>query len=188
MPFRCLSILVCSGLALAAAAPSFPILSYSTYLRDNFTPAAIATDSSGNIYLTGSVIVDPATSQTTALVLKLNPQASQYLYVRYLGGSLRDTASALAVDASGNAYIAGVTISPDFPVTGGGSLATPPTTGTERSFVTKLDPNGQIVFSQLLGGSTNSFAQAVAVTAAGQVVVSGLSVASGFPSTPGAYG
>ena len=71
--------------------------------------------------------------------MKLNPQASQYLYVRYLSGSVNDSASAIAVDSAGNAYVAGVTTSPDFPVTGG-NLATAPSTGTERSFAAKLDP------------------------------------------------
>ena len=95
-------------------------------MRDSFTPNAIATDSSGNIYLAGNAIVDPSTSQTTVLVVKLNPQTS------------------------------------------GGNLGTAPTTGTERSFVAKLDPAGQLVFSDFLGGSTNSYPQAVAVNAGGR--------------------
>jgi hypothetical protein len=44
-----------------------------------------------------------------------------------------------------------------------------------------------VVFSDLLGGSAFSAAQAVAGTAAGQVILSGLSRTSGFPTTPGAY-
>ena len=187
MFIRLVPLFFYSGLALAATAPTFPALMYSTYLRDSFTPHAIATDSSGNIYLAGNAIVDPATSQTTVLVVKLNPNTSEYLYVRYLGGSVNDNANALVVDSAGNAYVAGVTTSPDFPVTGGGNLATAPSIGTERSFVTKLNAAGQLVFSDLLGGSANSYAQAVAVNASGQVLVSGTSVASGFPSTPGVY-
>src|SRR5580693_9175535 len=88
-----------SGPAFAAPASSFPVLTYSTYLRDSFTPKAIATDSSGNIYMAGNAIVDPGTLQSTVLVVKLNPQASQYLYVRYVGGSVNDSANAIAVDA-----------------------------------------------------------------------------------------
>ena len=180
---RLFSILVCSGVTLATAAPA---LTYSTYLRDAFKPTAIASDPSGDIYLTGNVIADPSLSNTTVLVVKLNPQATQYLYVRYLGGSVSDTATAIAVDNAGNAYIAGTTTSPDFPVTTS-NLATPPTMNSERSFITKLSPTGETMFSTLLGGSTNSIAQAVAVNASGQALVSGLSVGSGFPSTPGVY-
>ncbi len=178
----------CLGLAFAAAAPSFPVLTYANELRDNFAPTAIATDKSGNVYLAGNAIVDPITLQSAILVLKLNPQATQYMYSRYIGGSAMDTASAIAVDNAGNAYVAGVTTSPDFPVTPGGNLATPPVPGsTERSFVFKLDPNGQLVFSDILGASANSFALAVAVNATSQVLVSGTSVSPGFPSTPGVY-
>ena len=177
-----------AGLALSASAAAFPALTYSTYLRDSFTPKAIATDSSGNVYMTGYAIVDPASLQTAVLVVKLNQQATEYLYVRYLSGSVDDYANAIAVDGAGNAYIAGSTASPDFPVTTGGSLGTAPTgTAGQRSFVTKLDPTGNVVFSDLLGGSTWSAAQAVAVNASGQILVSGNSVKSGFPSTAGAY-
>ena len=49
-----LPLLFFSGLAFAA--PTYPVIAYSTYLRDSFTPKAIATDSSGNIYLTGNAI------------------------------------------------------------------------------------------------------------------------------------
>jgi uncharacterized protein (TIGR03437 family) len=179
-----------TGPAFAAPAATFPVLTYSTYLRDSFTPKAIATDSSGNIYLAGNAIVDPGTLQSTVLVVKLNPQASQYVYVRYLGGSVNDSASAIAVDAAGNAYVAGSTTSPDFPVTSG-SMGTAPTSASDqRSFVAKLDAGGNFVFSDLLGGSAISSAQAVAVNAAGQVVVTGMvSYLTGppFPSTAGAY-
>ena len=183
MVVRTLSFYLYAGLAFAATAPSFPVLTYSTYLRDNFTPTAIATDPSGNIYMTGLAMVDQS---TTVLVVKLNPQASQYLYLRYVGGSVNDYGNAIAVDSAGNVYVAGYTNSPDFPNTSGNPPA--PTTGViERSFVFKLNPNGELAFSDLLGPSTYSFAQAVAVNAAGQVLVSGTSNTSGFPSTPGAY-
>jgi hypothetical protein len=187
MLLRSLLLFLCSGLAFAASAPTVPALIYSTYLRDSFTPTAIATDSSGNIYMAGTAVVDPSTMQTTVLVVKLNPQASQYLYVRYVDGSINDYGNALAVDSAGDAYVAGYTNSPDFPDTTGTPAPVPAGTTIERSFVFKLDPNGQLLFSTLLGGSANSLAQAVAVNAAGQVLVSGTSESSGFPSTPGVY-
>jgi len=194
--FLC-SGLLCSSVTFAASAPTFPALTYSTYLRDSFTPKAIAIDVAGNIYLAGSAIVDAGTSQTAALVVKLNPQASQYLYIHYIGGSRYDQANAIAVDAAGNAYVAGSTNSPDFPVTPGGNLGTPPAAPqfSARSFVAKLDPNGEVVFSELLGGSATSSGEAVAITPAGQILVSGAidsTTVTGanpppFPGTTGAY-
>jgi uncharacterized protein (TIGR03437 family) len=186
MLIRALSLLLFSGLAFAA--PTFPVLKYSTYLRDSFTPTAITVDSSGSVYVAGNAIIDPATSQTAVLVAKMDPQASQYLYVRYLNGSVGDYANAIAVDAAGNAYIAGSTASPDFPVTSGGNLGTAPTGQADRrSFVAKLNANGEVVFCDLLGGSTMSAALAVAVNGTGQVIVTGMSVSAGFPTTSGAY-
>jgi hypothetical protein len=157
-----------TGLTFAA-----PALTFSTYLRSGFTPKAMATDSAGNVYLAGN-------SQNMALLVKLNPAATQYLYVRYLGGSVGDYANALAVDASGNAYVAGYTNSPDFPATSGAF------SGGPQSFVAKFDPSGELVFADLLGWSAASQAQAVTVNASGQVIVSG-TTGAGFPSTAGAF-
>jgi uncharacterized protein (TIGR03437 family) len=187
--FLCLlPALAATTAATTPPVPSYPELTYSTYLRDSFTPNAIAMDAAGNIYLAGSAAVDPSTMQITALIVKLNPQATQYLYVRYFGGSVHDSAAAIAVDSAGNAYIAGTTSSPDFPVTPGGNLGTAAAGATnQRSFVAKFDPNGNLIFSDLLGGATASGASALAVNASGEILVSGVAQASGFPTTAGAY-
>ncbi|HWF10144.1 MAG TPA: SBBP repeat-containing protein [Bryobacteraceae bacterium] len=146
--------------------------------------------------MAGTAVVDAATAQSTALVVKLNPQASQYLYVRYLGGTVNDSANAIAVDDASNVYVAGSTRSPDFPITRGGNLGTPPTgvpslgVPDQRSFVVKLDANGAVVFSDLIGGSAVSSAQAIAVNGSGQILITGsISAASAlpFPVTAGAY-
>ena len=151
----------------------------STYLRDGFTPNAIAADGAGNVYVAG-------TSQRTVLVVKLDAQASRYLFTRYIGGSVKEAANAITVDAAGNVYVAGWTESPDFPVTNG-TAATAAGPGDPRSFVLKLDAKGLLVFSTLLGGSAASNAQAIAVAPSGRVIVSGTVVRGLFPSTPGAY-
>src|SRR5580704_16087740 len=114
-----LARLVCTLILFSAAAWSASRLSYSTYLRDGFTPSAIATDPAGNVYLAGSTIVDPITSQTAAIFVKLDPTGSRYLLVRTFGGSGFDIAMAVAVDSAGDAYVTGNTSSPDFPVTPG---------------------------------------------------------------------
>jgi Beta-propeller repeat len=125
-----LALPFCAGFSALAATPAAPALVYSTYLRDSFTPTAIATDAAGNIYLAGSALVDPGNYLTTGLVVKLNPQGTQYLYVRYWGGSVRDAVNAMAVDSAGDVYIVGDTLSPDFPVTEVRTSARPPATAT----------------------------------------------------------
>jgi len=67
-----------------------------------FTPNAIATDPSGNIYVAGSILVDPAAFQITVLVIKLNPKHAIPL-CEVLGGSVNDYANAITVDGAGNA-------------------------------------------------------------------------------------
>ena len=163
-----------------------PGLTYSAYLRSSFAPAAVTTDSSGNVYLAGSTIVDTATRQTAAMVVKLNPKGTEYLYVRTFGGSLSDIASAIAVDSAGDAYITGTATSSDFPVTGRQFASAPSSAATSRTFLIKLDPQGNVLFSELLGASSYNFGQAVALTSQGDILVSGMA-APGFPATSGAY-
>jgi uncharacterized protein (TIGR03437 family) len=177
--------LVYALLLFAPAAWAASGLTYSTYLRDGFTPSAIATDSAGNVYLAGSTIVDAATSQTAAMVVKLDPTGGQYLYVRTFGGSGFDTALGIAVDSAGDAYVAGNTSSPDFPITPGSQTGTLPANQT-RAFLVKLDPQGELLFSDVLG-NVSTTGLAVALAADGGILVSGISNSSGLAASGGAY-
>ena len=161
-------------------------LAVSTYLKDGFTPAAIASDPAGNIYLAGSAVIDPLSQSFGAVVAKLDPKAHQYLYLTYFDSAANDQLSALAVDNAGNSYIGGWTGNPDFP--NGGSLGTAPASITDkRAFVAKLSPAGAVVFSVLVGGSTTAQVSGIALTPQGQILISGVAGASGFPHTAGAY-
>jgi uncharacterized protein (TIGR03437 family) len=106
-----------------------------------------------------------------------------------LGGSGQDYAAAVASDAQGNTYIAGLTYSPDFPVTSGafqtrlagnGSLANPDAIASD-AFVAKLAPDGTVLWSTFLGGSADDYATGVGVDAAGNVLVTGWTRSSDFP-------
>jgi hypothetical protein len=161
-------------------------LAVSTYLKDGFSPSAIASDAAGNVYLAGSAVIDPVSQTMGAVVAKLDPKASQYLYLTYFDNAANDQLSSITVDAAGNVYVVGWTSNPNFPNTG--TLGTAPTSITDtRAFVAKLSPNGAVVFSELIGGSTAAQASGVAVTPQGQILASGLASTSGFPVTAGAY-
>jgi uncharacterized protein (TIGR03437 family) len=161
-------------------------LTSSTYLRASFTPAAIATDSTGNIYVAGDILLDPLTNQQAVLVLKLNPQGTQYLYETYISGSVDEDTGGIAIDSAGNAYIAGTTKSPDFPLTSGGAFTSPSTGFTDpRPFLVKLSSGGTITLSTIFGGQGS--ASAVAVASDGNVLVSGYCLEEAFMATPGAY-
>lgn len=107
-------------------------LVYSTYLGGSGIDIgnAIAVDSSGGAYLagytastdlpvTGSALQATSGGSYDAFLARLNPAGNALLYLSYLGGSGSDTASGLALDRSGNAYVAGWTLSPNFPVLNG---------------------------------------------------------------------
>jgi uncharacterized protein (TIGR03437 family) len=180
---------VCALLLTGPAAWCASGLTYSTFLQNGFTPSAIATDQSGNVYLAGSNPANPnypGTWPSAAIVVKLDPTGATYLYSRTIGGSAHDTASGIAVDSSGNAYIAGTTSSPDFPVTPGLQNGTLPTSaGDTRAFMVKLSSQGEIVFSEVLGTVTTT-AAAVALAADGGILVSGTGSAQ-LAASGGAY-
>ena len=134
--------------------PTGSALVYSTYLGGSTadTGQGIAVDSSGNAYVTGltNSLDFPTTAgavQTAfggaqdAFMTKVNATGSGLVYSTYLGGSGTDFGNAIAVDASGNAYVTGATVSANFPVTAGAFQTAFAGTGTGpgyNAFVAKL--------------------------------------------------
>jgi hypothetical protein len=79
----------------------------------------------------------------------LSPEGSQLIYSTYLGGKDREEAPKIKVDAAGAAYVAGTTLSSDFPVR---SACCPPLQGVRSTFVTKMNTGGNgLIFSTLMG-------------------------------------
>ncbi|HYU07061.1 MAG TPA: SBBP repeat-containing protein, partial [Thermoplasmata archaeon] len=108
------------------------------------------------------------------------------LYSTFLGGSTYSRATAIAVDASGNAFVTGYTSSVDFPTTPGAFLTTY-AGGLRDAFVVKLNPSGtDLVYATFLGGSGTDRAFAIAVDSAGDATVAGYTNSTDFPVTPGA--
>ncbi len=193
-----------------------PILSFSTYLggSTNDEADALASDAQGNLYIAGRTFsadfpvsagaVQPtnhsaANKGENAFVTKLNPSGTAILYSTYLGGSgggpipgiaFGDGAQALAVDAEGNAYIAGYANSADFPVTKG-AFQTKNYSAVEQyytAFVAKLNPTGsKLVYSTFLGGNFYDVANGLAVNAAGDAYVTGTTLSTNFPVVAGAF-
>ncbi len=107
-------------------------------------------------------------------------------YATYLGGTKNDYPAAIAVDASGNAYVAGYTTSADFPLVSAYDKAL--ATGDVDAFVTKIGSGGKtVVYSTFLGSAAGvDRAVGIAVDASGYAYVTGTTT-GGFPVTAGAY-
>ncbi len=118
-------------------------------------------------------------------VTKLNPSGTALIYSTFLGGIGDDTASSIAVDPAGNAYICGETSSPNFPVLNALQVAN---AGNQDAFVAKLNPAGSaLVFSTYLGGSLEDFANSIALDSSQNVYVAGATASFDFPVSPTAF-
>ncbi len=163
---------------------------YATYIggRGDDRAAGIAVDSAGQAYVTGSTAsanfpVAAAIRVTlggsrNAFALKLNAVGNSLVYSTYLGGSTYDVGTAIAVDGSGNAYIAGDTQSPSFPVS---NAAQGTFGGKTDAFVAKLTSSGAIAFSTFLGGAAAEHAGGIAIDSSGNVYVAGGTYSTNFP-------
>jgi uncharacterized protein (TIGR03437 family) len=151
---------------------------YATYLPTSMlSTSAIAADAQGNAFVAGE------TKAGHAYILKLSPDGSTFLYTTALSGTKFEAVSAVAVDAAGNLAAAGVTTSPDFPVSSSAVQKT--LAGTQNAFVAKLDPAGNVVYSTYLGGSGTEISDAVQIDFAGKIYVAGSTTSPDFPTTSG---
>jgi hypothetical protein len=182
--------------------PSGSALVYSTFLGGfgQDIGRGIAVDITGSAFVTGltSSTNFPATVgsiDTThnggmfdAFVTKLNPDGSALLYSTFLGGVEFDGGNDIAVDTSGNAYVAGHTQSDSFPTTAGAFDTTHSPNENLDVFVTKLNSAGSaLLYSTFLGGSNGALSPGIAVDTSGSAYVTGTTSSADFPTTIGAF-
>lgn len=170
-----------------------PAVTYSTYFGGSgFEDGrAVAVDAQGSVYLAGSTslglfpivtALQPAYGggSSDAFVCKLSPDGSDIVYATFVGGGDADVASGIAVDALGGAYVAGYTLSTDFPLVA--PLQGIPGGATD-AFLLKINPSGSaLVYSSYLGGSGDDYAQGLAVTPTGAARLVGTTHSSNFPT------
>lgn len=198
-------------------------LLYSTYLGGSYRDTAfgLTADAAGNAYVTGrtrsnNFPVTPNALQRSyggthargtpgdswdgdVFLTKLNPSGTALVYSTYIGGSGDEAAFDVAVDADANMYIAGYTLSTEFPVSsdaiqktfgglGGQGLSTggPPPEGdvnTGDAFVMKLDNTGKLVYSSFFGGSMDDMATTLAIDSARNVYIGGITLSQNLPTS-----
>lgn len=174
-------------------------LVYSTYLGGSEPDIGfdVELDGTGNAYVVGSADstdfpTTPGAFQTTssdqgnAFVTKLSTDGTALVYSTYLSGSGGGSGLGVVVDKEGNAYVAGTTISSDFPTTPG-AFQTTYGGGAGDAFVTKLNTTGTaLIYSTYLGGSIFDSGNAIAVDGAGNAYITGSTNSPDFPITAGA--
>jgi len=170
-----------------------PVLVYSTYLGGGGEEQgnAITVDAAGNAYVIGFTdstnfpVANPRQASfggppQDVFVAKLNPAGTGLVYATYLGGEGQDHGSGIAVDTAGNAYITGYTGSRNFPVA---NAVQPTLHGSFNAFVAKLDATGaNLIYSTYLGGTIGEFGSGIAVDAAGNTYVTGVTTSTNFPT------
>jgi hypothetical protein len=181
-------------------APGEPLASlrtFSTYLGGGGDDVAygVAVDENGGCYITGETkstdfpLSKPIINNygggasdafVTKVALKYFPQPPVLIkeYSTYLGGTSIDTASVIAVDDQGCAYVSGTTYSDNFPTRN-------PLFPYKYCdvFVTKINAAGSAwLFSTTLGGSGLDFGQAIALDRAKNIYVAGWTKSNNFPT------
>ena len=175
-----------AGDAFVAKLNSSGSLTWNTFLGGsgaNDDAYGIAVDGSGNVYVTGSSAATWGSpvrahygSGTDALVAKLNSSGS-LTWNTFLGGSGTNYGYNVAVDGSGNVYVAG-----NSGATWGSPVRAHYGSGTD-AYTAKLNSSGSLTWNTFLGGSGSDYGNSVKVDSGGNVYVVGYSNATwGSPS------
>ena len=190
---------------VAKFSPDGSTLEYSTYLGGSGVIndiGGLAIDSEGDAYVAGDTDATdfPTTAQAiqgslrgrvNVTVSEFNPSGNGLVYSTYLGGSAADFGGPIAVDASGDAYVAGSTNSTDFPLvhpfqsTNFASAGSTPSSTfvPSTAFVAKIGAGGTALdYSSYLGGSGFDEVLGIAVDSAGNAYVTGETQSTDFPT------
>jgi len=130
--------------------------------------SGVAADASGNVYVAGGTdgtLPEQSSSGSWDAYVRKYDGAGSELWTMQFGTSTDDIAFSVAVDISGNIYVAGTT---------GGALPGQTSSGGYDAFVRKYDDSGNEIWTMQFGTSGLAYAYGVAVDAPGNVYVAGI--------------
>jgi len=185
----------------AKLSSDFKQLLWCTYIGssdDGMPRGGLTLDEQDNVYLVGGTAsanfpTTPGALQRNrngkrdAVVVKLKSDGSELIFSTLIGGSNSDGTMGVRVDSSGDIYFAGHTQPSDFPVTADAPQSHPG--GKSDCYLAKLSSDGsKLLYSTYLGGAENEFAEHQPYLATdGTVLLTGVTAASDFPTTEGAF-
>ncbi len=149
-----------------------------------FRPIAIEVDADGNIYVAGNN--NPPDTPSNFIggeLYKLNPQFEQVFRLP-LGDSKSAYLNGMAMDPAGNIYLTGTTVWTNFPTM---NPVQAELGGAQDVFLTKVDSDGNMLFSTYLGGSSSETVDVLTVDSDGNAFLAGGTRSADFPTTPNAY-
>jgi WD40 repeat protein len=129
---------------------------------------AVALSPSGDLFVSGGTVRklgDMSFGQEDAYVMKLDKKTGATIWAAQAGGPDSELATALGFDASGNIYIAGVTL--------GSVIAGVQNRGEDDLFAMKFDQNGRLVKSWQTGTTRFDWVTSMVVTPCGEVLLGG---------------
>ncbi len=181
-------------------------LTYSTFFGGDSADGVndVVRDADGHLYVTGLTCsqdfpttpgaFDRTVNGCDAFVAKFDA-SNALLFSTVIGGTeenggdgFGEYASAIALDAEGNAYITGGTNASDFPTTANAFDTS--FGGWGDAFVAKFDAQGKLLYSTFVGGAQadgSEWANAIAVNAKGEAYVTGRTSSADFPTTATGY-
>ena len=171
-------------------------LAYTTYFGGIFDDEghSLALTTDGSVYVVGYTtspdfpIVNGFQANRNgiqdAIVVKLAISNGEIQFSSYLGGVNSDRAFGVAIDATGNAYVAGGTLG-SFPIVNAFQPAFG--RGLRDGFLTKITPSGTIGFSTFFGGAGDEQIYDVAIDADGNIIVTGYTSSQNFPVANALY-
>jgi hypothetical protein len=186
-----------------------PVIDFSRVIHPltSFQPQRLEILPGGDLLVVGEVWGQaaavmgslPATKGSRDFAItRLDPVAQNIRFTTYFGGTFNEILAKLAIDPSGNIYVAGTSASGDYPTTAGvlGEFTAPLETNIaaqSRAVVSKFDgTSGAMIWSTYLedrrrGGTRGTNVYDIVVDPAGHAIVSGVTGSDKFPVTPGAF-
>ncbi len=174
-----------------------PTLEWATYYggSDLDHGLGVATDNSGNVFITGYTISISAIATSgayqiiygggrDAFLAKFNG-AGSLQWATYYGGSADDVGYDISTDIYDNVYMTGYTMSVSLIATSGAYQRT--LGGDADAFLVKFNSSGAIQWATYYGGVHTDLALGVAIDGSGNIYVTGQTTSSSSIATPGAY-